>query len=106
MIGKFSQEYEYGGGLIYKYSEALVEDVEDRIISPFQYTETPYESLDMLEHNDGNYEEDGCWKFMGPPFYDSLILGSDVSICWSKKEKLYEVTQVEPELDTIWHEEL
>ena len=35
------------------------------------------------EHNDGNYEDDGYWKFMGPPFYDSSRPGS-----------------VEPEFDT------
>ena len=43
---------------------------------------------------------------MGPPFYDSSSPGSIPSIRCNEKEQLDEVTQVEPELDTVWDEEL
>ena len=43
---------------------------------------------------------------MGPPFYDSLISSNIISISCSKEEHLDEVTQVEPELNTIWDEEI
>ena len=43
---------------------------------------------------------------MGPPLYNSLIPGSIVSIRCIKEEQLDEVTQEEPELDTIWDQEL
>ena len=41
---------------------------------------------------------------MGPPFYDSLILGSIMCIGFRKGEQIDEVTQVEQELNTIWDE--
>ena len=50
--------------------------------------------------------DDGQWTFTGSPFYDSSRLGSVVSIRCSEKEQHDEVTQVEPEFDTIWDEEL
>ena len=43
---------------------------------------------------------------MGPPFYDSLRPCSIVSICCRKKEQRDDITQVEPEFDTIWDEEV
>ena len=43
---------------------------------------------------------------MGPPLYDSSRLGSIISMCCSEEDKIYEVTQEEPELVTIWDEEL
>ena len=43
---------------------------------------------------------------MGPPFYDSLRPGSIISIRCREKEQLDEVTQEDPELETMWDEEL
>ena len=43
---------------------------------------------------------------MGTPFYDFLRPGSILSIRCSKEEHLDEVTQVQPEFDTFWDEEI
>ena len=53
-----------------------------------------------------NSKDDGYWTFMGPPLYDSSRPGSILSIYCSEEEQLDEVTEEEPELDTIWDEEL
>ena len=74
--------------------------------SPSQHTSTSYDISNLWEHNDGNYEDDGYWTFMCPPSYDSSTPSSIISIHCSEKEQLDEVTQVEPEFNSIWDEEL
>ena len=109
MIDEAPQEGEYDDGPIYEDLEVLVEEAEeqkDRMSSPFQHSETPYDISDLWEHNDENYEDDGYWTFMGPPFYDSLRPGSIISIRCREKEQLDEVTQVEPKFDARWDEEI
>ena len=62
MIDKSSQANEYYDGPIYDDPEVLVEEAKeqkDRMIPPFQHTKTPYDILDLWEHDDGNYEDDG-----------------------------------------------
>ena len=94
-IDEASQADEYDDGPIYDNLEVLIKEAEeqkDRMSPPFQYTKTPYDILDVWEHNDENYEEDGYWTFMGPPFYDSLRPGSIIFIGCSKEEQLDELT--------------
>ena len=47
--------------------------------SPFQHTETSYDILHFLEHNDRTIEHDDYWTFMGLPLYDSSRPSSVVS---------------------------
>ena len=97
-IDEASQADEYDDGPIYEDPEFLEpEEQKDRVISPNQHT-TFYNISYLSKHNDGNYEDDGYWTFMGPPFYDYWRPGSVVSIRCNKKEQLDEVTQVEPNL--------
>ena len=69
--------------------------------SPFQHTAISYDISDLLEHNDRNFEDNGYWTFLGPPLYDSSRPSSIVSRHCTDKEQLDEVTQVDPEFDTI-----
>ena len=61
MIDEDSQEDEYDDGPIYDDLEFLIEEAEeheDRTILPFQHTKTPYDVLDLQEHNNENSKDD------------------------------------------------
>ena len=60
----------------------------------------------LPEHANRNFEDDDYWTFMGPPLYDSSRPGSIISKHCNDKEQLDEDSQIEPEFDTIWDEEL
>ena len=92
------QADEYDDGPIYEDLEVLIEEVEehkDRTSPPFQHIETPCDILDLWEHNNVNFEDNGYWTFIGPPLYDSSRPCSIVSIRCNEEELLDEVTQEE-----------
>ena len=73
---------EYDCDPTYEDQEVLVEEVEEQkemVSSPCQHTTISYDISDLLEHNDIIIEDDYCWKFMGPPLYDSSRPSSVVS---------------------------